>query len=157
MFLLRSLLWFWWVYLCVLFFFLSYSLEYSFSSLCICCFSDNMSWVVLFWSGLFCGDCECLWLAAWLGRPWGVAQQRGDGAGLCRPEWHGWTEWISCRPVQVWGSQPSGTEIVGVWIISVAGHGGLAQKSRDHAGLCRPEGMAWLRLWMSMDPWLGRP
>jgi hypothetical protein len=44
MFLLRSLLWFWWVYFCMLFVFFSYSLQYSFSSLCICCFNDNMPW-----------------------------------------------------------------------------------------------------------------
>jgi hypothetical protein len=32
--------------------FLSYSLQYSFSGLCACCFNDNMLWKVLFWSSL---------------------------------------------------------------------------------------------------------
>jgi hypothetical protein len=39
---LRNLLWFWWVYLCYLFF-PSYNLQYPFSTLCAC-FNDNMSW-----------------------------------------------------------------------------------------------------------------
>jgi hypothetical protein len=37
---LRNLLLFWWVYLHL--FFLSYSLQYSFSVLYACCFNDNM-------------------------------------------------------------------------------------------------------------------
>jgi hypothetical protein len=44
----RNLLWFWWVYLVYYLFFLSYSLQYSFSSLCTFCFG-----VVLFGSCLF--------------------------------------------------------------------------------------------------------
>jgi hypothetical protein len=34
--------------------------------------------------------------------------------------------------------QPSGTEVVLVWIAGVAGLGDVAWQSRDLAGLCRP-------------------
>jgi hypothetical protein len=37
----------------VISFFLSYSLQYSFSSLCICCINDNMLWGSSILSGLF--------------------------------------------------------------------------------------------------------
>jgi hypothetical protein len=48
-------------FICYLFF-LSYSLQYSFCVLCAC-FSDNMSWRVLFWSSLFgVLEASCTWM-----------------------------------------------------------------------------------------------
>jgi hypothetical protein len=43
-FLLRNLLLFWWIYLYMLFDFLSYRLQYSFLVLCASCFNDNLLW-----------------------------------------------------------------------------------------------------------------
>jgi hypothetical protein len=49
-FLVRNLLWFWWVYLFMLLgFFFSYSFQYSFSILYACCFNDNMLWGTSIW------------------------------------------------------------------------------------------------------------
>jgi hypothetical protein len=52
-FLLRNLLWFWWVYLCMLIIFPSYSLQYSFSILLFIALMIICHGVVLFWSSLF--------------------------------------------------------------------------------------------------------
>jgi hypothetical protein len=61
------------------------------------------------------------------------------------------------RLVQAWRARPSRTEITHVCIPGVAGLAGKAQRNGDCVGLCRPEGMAWLKSRMSVDLWLGRP
>jgi hypothetical protein len=70
-FLLKNMLLFWWVCLCLLLFFLSYSLQYSFLVLCVNCFNDNMPWrgyilVMSFWCpGSFIYLNEYLFLKIW--------------------------------------------------------------------------------------------
>jgi hypothetical protein len=69
----------------------------------------------------------------------GMAGQRSQ---LGRSWGHGPVKWISCRPVQAWGMQPSRTEILCVWISGVACLGGITPHTRDLAGLCSPGGLA---------------
>jgi hypothetical protein len=72
----------------------------------------------------------------------GMAQQSRDCGGLCRPEVHGLTEWIACRPVQAWGRglAVGGAEIVLLWISSLAGLRGAGLQSGYCAGLFRTGG-----------------
>jgi hypothetical protein len=77
------------------------------------------------------------------------AQSSRDHAGLCRSR----------------GAWLSGMEIVCLWVISMAGLGGMAWQNGDHAGLCRPEGHSpaeWrlfifgLPSWQALGTWPGR-
>jgi hypothetical protein len=77
---------------------------------------------------------SCVWVS-------GLAGLRGQACGV--------------DIVQAWRARPSGMEIVLV-CISGAGLGGMARQSRDRAGLCRPDCMAWQRSEMFVDPRLGR-
>jgi hypothetical protein len=104
---------------------------------------------------------SCVSVDCRLGRLYGHGSGR-DLAGLCVREVCSPAEIVeSCAGLRAWpagdheclwlvawqalGAWPGGAEIVHVWIACVAGLGGVALWSRDRAGLCRPEGLAWQR------------
>jgi hypothetical protein len=97
---------------------------------------------------------------------------QADIEGLCQHEGHSQLEIMeACVGLRAWtsgveimeafavsGDTAGLAEIVHVWILSIAGLAGMAQQSRDHAGLCRPGvGAVEQRSCVCVYSWLSRP